>query len=88
LEGTVEKRELVQNGMKLTVSYVRTYKGNDGNSAMEKYLIDVEFWGAMAEMIERYGNKGRGLRIVGRLKQENGSVKVVAEHVEFKPIVK
>jgi single-strand DNA-binding protein len=48
----------------------------------------------VAEACEKHLQKGRGVRVVGRLKQdrwtdEEGSshykVKVVGEHVEFKP---
>lgn len=48
----------------------------------------------MAQACEKHLTKGRGVRVVGRLKQdrwtdEEGSshnrIKVVGEHVEFKP---
>ncbi len=56
--------------------------------------FDVTSWAHLAEVCSEYLKKGRGVRVVGRLKQDrwndpegNGRSKVyvVAEHVEFKP---
>ena len=66
------------------------------DSGLEKEVgfFDVESWAKLAENCYNLGQKGRGVRVVGRLKQErwNGSdgkahskVAIVAEHVEFKP---
>ena len=63
---------------------------------MEKEVsfFDVESWGKLAESAANLGKKGRGVRVVGRLKQERwqdneGKAKarviIVAEHVEFRP---
>jgi single-strand DNA-binding protein len=71
----------------------RWYKGEAG---MEKEVsfFDVETWGKLAESCSNKGKKGRGCRVVGRLKQDrwNGPdgkqrsrVFIVAEHVEFRP---
>jgi single-strand DNA-binding protein len=65
-------------------------------SGMEKEVsfFDVETWAKLAESCYNLGHKGRGVRVVGRLKQErwNGSdgkqrskITIVAEHVEFRP---
>ena len=60
----------------------------------EVSYFDVTSWGHLAEVCGEYLKKGRGVRVVGRLKQDrwndpegNGRsrVSVVAEHVEFKP---
>jgi single-strand DNA-binding protein len=66
------------------------------DSGLEKEVsfFDVETWSKLAENCYNLGRKGRGVRVVGRLKQErwNGSdgkshskVAIVAEHVEFRP---
>jgi single-strand DNA-binding protein len=66
------------------------------DSGLEKEVgfFDVESWAKLAENCNNLGRKGRGVRVVGRLKQErwNGSdgkahskIAIVAEHVEFKP---
>jgi len=54
----------------------------------------VETWAKLADNCYNLGHKGRGVRVVGRLKQERWSgsdgkshsrVTIVAEHVEFRP---
>jgi single-strand DNA-binding protein len=63
---------------------------------MEKEVsyLNVEAWAKLAENVKNLGRKGRGVRVVGRIKQErwNGAdgktqsrVVIVAEHVEFRP---
>ena len=52
----------------------------------EKSVFGIESWAKLAESCAEHCTEGRGVRVVGRLKQcEDGSIKVVAEHVEFKP---
>jgi single-strand DNA-binding protein len=66
------------------------------DSVLEKEVsfFDVETWSKLAEMCRTLGRKGRGVRVVGRLKQNrwNGPdgaphsrISIVAEHVEFRP---
>ena len=66
------------------------------DSQLEKEVgfFDVETWSKLAENCYSLGHKGRGVRVVGRLKQDRwtGSdgkarsrVTIVAEHVEFRP---
>lgn len=75
----------------------RYYKNKDNNDASEVSFFDVEAYGKMAEVCEMKAKKGRGIRVVGRLKQDTwknndgkscSRVYVVAEHVEFKPVKK
>jgi single-strand DNA-binding protein len=76
-----------------SVASNRFYKQDTG---MEKEVsfFDVETWAHLAENCSNLGRKGRGVRVVGRLKQERwndnegkprSKVKIVAEHVEFRP---
>ena len=60
----------------------------------EVSYFDVTTWNRLAEVCNEYLTKGRGVRVVGRLKQDRwedqdgktrSKVHVVAEHVEFKP---
>jgi len=71
----------------------RFYKQDTG---MEKEVsfFDVESWSKLAEACRDKGCKGRGVRVVGRLRQDrwNGTdgkthskIVIVAEHVEFRP---
>ena len=60
----------------------------------EVSYFDVTVWNRLAEVCKEYLAKGRGVRVVGRLKLDRwedpegktrSKVHVVAEHVEFKP---
>ena len=71
----------------------RTYK-QDGGFEKEVSFFDVETWAKLAENCCKLGYKGRGVRVVGRLKQDrwvgtdgksHSKITIVAEHVEFRP---
>jgi single-strand DNA-binding protein len=60
----------------------------------EVSYFDITAWNRLAEVCNEYLTKGRGVRVVGRLKQDRwedaegktrSKVHIVAEHVEFKP---
>ncbi len=74
-----------------TLASNRSYK-LDGVRQDEVSYIDIEVWGKIAESCEKHLRKGRGARIVGRLKQDRWTdsqggqhyrVKIVGEHVDF-----
>ena len=65
-------------------------------SGMEKEVsfFEVETWAKLADACNNLGKKGRGVRVVGRLKQDRwtgndgkqrSKISIVAEHVEFRP---
>jgi single-strand DNA-binding protein len=71
----------------------RFYKQDTGFEK-EVSFFDVETWAKLAENCKNLGRKGRGVRVVGRLKQDrwtdadgkpHSRVTIVAEHVEFRP---
>ncbi|MDR2601321.1 MAG: single-stranded DNA-binding protein [Spirochaetaceae bacterium] len=71
----------------------RFYK-QEGGLEKEVNFFDVEAWAKLAENCRNLGRKGRGVRVVGRLKQDrwndgegkpHSKVSIVAEHVEFRP---
>lgn len=66
------------------VSVKRFYKNDKGEDAEEISHFNVRAYGVMAENCKDHLSPERGLRIVGRLKEED-SVVIVAEHLEFKP---
>ncbi|MCL2139295.1 MAG: single-stranded DNA-binding protein [Treponema sp.] len=60
----------------------------------EVSFFEVETWAKLAESCNSLGKKGRGVRVVGRLKQDRWTgndgkprsrITIVAEHVEFRP---
>ena len=72
----------------------RFYK-QDSETEKEVSFFEVETWSKLAENCNNFGRKGRGVRVVGRLKQQRwndtegrpqSKVMIVAEHVEFKPV--
>jgi single-strand DNA-binding protein len=74
----------------------RYYK-QDSQLEKEVGFFDVETWSKLAENCYSLGHKGRGVRVVGRLKQDrwtgtdgkaHSRVTIVAEHVEFRPEIK
>jgi len=78
---------------KFTIASNRFYKQEN---VMEKEVsfVDIESWGKLAEIVNTKGRKGRGVRVVGRIKQERwqnsegkamSRIIIVAEHAEFRP---
>ena len=71
----------------------RFYRQDD-ETEKETSFFDIESWGKLADACGSNCGKGRGVRVVGRLKQDRwtgtdgknySKIKVVAEHVEYKP---
>jgi len=78
---------------KFPIASNRFFRQDD---ALEKEVgfFDVESWGKLAERASEIGRKGKGVRVVGRLKQDRWQSKdgkamskvfIVAEHIEFRP---
>ena len=79
---------------KFSLGVNRFTKSLNGESIDEVSFFDVEAYGKLAESCEKNGGKGRGVRVVGRLKQSRwknndgknqSRVYVIAEHIEYKP---
>lgn len=79
-----------------TMAVNHYYKNADGKFQTETSYFDVETFGKLADLCDKYAVNGRGVSVVGRLTQkvwkEEGKnfakVYVVAEHIEFKPMKK
>ena len=70
------------------------FKNDEGEYVEKVDFFDIEVWSGLADNCNQYLFKGRGVRVVGRLKQDKWinkdgdtkyKIKVVGEHVEFKP---
>ena len=98
LEGNMVRDPLVRTTQKgtsvcnFTIASNRFYK-QDSNLEKEVGFFDVEAWGKLADACCVQGLKGRGVRVVGRLKQDrwtgndgknHAKVAIVAEHVEYR----
>jgi single-strand DNA-binding protein len=99
IEGNLVKDPLLRSTPKGTqicsmrLASNRYYKVDSGFER-EVSFFDVETWARLAEACYNKGRKGRGIRVVGRLKEDrwNGAdgkphsrIAIVAEHVEFRP---
>lgn len=100
LEGNIvrdpESRETGKGTPVCTFSIAvnKSFRTSQGERKQEVSFFDIETWGNLAVSCSRYCNKGRGIRVVGRLKQNrwqdtegknHSKIKIVAEHVDFKP---
>ncbi|MDR2103423.1 MAG: single-stranded DNA-binding protein [Treponema sp.] len=99
LEGNLVRDPLFRStakGTSLCTFSLATNRFFKQDSGVEKEVsfFDVETWAKVAENCYNLGHKGRGVRVVGRLKQERwisadgkprSKVTIVAEHVEFRP---
>lgn len=81
----------------MPVAVNRYYKNSSGTYDEEVSFFDVESYGRLAEFCENATDKGRGVRVVGRLKQSRwknaegknvSKVYIIAEHIELKPLKK
>jgi len=102
IEGNVVRDPVVKATPKGTplclfsIASNRFFKQED-QTTQETSFFDVETWARLAEICGENCTKGRGVRVVGRLKQDRwvgsdgkrySKIKVVAEHIEFKPLFK
>jgi len=90
------RHDVTNRGMSVVdfgIGVDRSYK-NDGELKKEVSFVDVACFGKLADRCAEFLTKGRGVRVVGRLKQyrwtdaegnTRSRIKVVGEHVEFKP---
>jgi single-strand DNA-binding protein len=99
LEGNLTKDPVMDKTPKgtavchFTVASNRYYK-NEGERQEEVGFFDVEVWSRLAETCSEYLTRGRGVRVVGRLKQDRWTnpegeprsrIHIIGEHVEFRP---
>ena len=100
IEGTVVgdvASKTLPSGSQVCSFVVASDRFNKQDGAIKKEIsrFDVEAWSRLGQSCVEKLKKGRGVMIVGRLKQDRwtdadgvkrSSVKIVAEHVEFKPV--
>lgn len=80
---------------KFSVASNRYLPKDDGEFSEEVSYFEVTAWAELAEKMRKI-KKGRGVRIIGRLKQDRweqdgqkrSCVSIVAEHIVFKPVRK
>jgi single-strand DNA-binding protein len=90
---------ITPKGIALCTFSIASNRFHREDKQMEKEVsfFDIETWEKVAENCLNFGKKGRGVRIVGRLKQDrwtgndgksHSRIAIVAEHVEFRPELK
>ena len=99
IEGNLVKDPLLRSTPRgtqvctMSLASNRYYK-QDSGFEKEVSFFSVETWSRLAEACYNKGKKGRGVRVVGRLKQDRWTgpdgkpqsrITIVAEHVEFRP---
>ncbi|MDR2782277.1 MAG: single-stranded DNA-binding protein [Treponema sp.] len=99
IEGNLVRDPLLKStakGMSVCTFRLASNRFYRQDNMLEKEVsfFDVESWSKLAENCFNLGRKGRGVRVVGRLKQDrwNGPdgkphsrISIIAEHVEFRP---
>jgi len=102
IEGNLVKDPLLRSTPKGTqvctmqLASNRYFKQDSKSDSFEKEVsfFIVESWSRLAEACYTKGRKGRGVRVVGRLKEDrwnstdgksHSRITIVAEHVEFRP---
>jgi len=98
IEGNMVRDPLIRSTPKGTqictfsIASNRFYR-HDSNLEKETGFFVVEAWGKLANTCSIQGRKGRGVRVVGRLKQDrwtgvdgksHNKIAIVAEHVEYR----
>lgn len=104
IEGNVVRDSVIKETPKGTkvatmpIASNRVYKDINGDFQQEVSFFDVETWGSnFCERVAKNAVKGRGVRVVGRLKQNRwkddsgksfSKVYIIADHIDFKPAAK
>jgi single-strand DNA-binding protein len=98
IEGNMVRDPLIRSTPKGTqvcsfsIASNRFYR-QDSTLEKETSFFEIEAWGKLAAACGTQGRKGRGVRVVGRLKQDRWTgtdgkthykVAIVAEHVEYR----
>lgn len=101
IEGNLTKDPVQREtpkGTKVTVFSIASnrYFGTGEDRVEEVSFFEIEAWNKLGDACFTYLKKGRGVRVVGRLKQDRWEnpegelrtrIKVVAKEVDFKPQV-
>lgn len=97
LEGTCVSKPVVKavaDSQKALCSFVVESVRNERGGDKEVSIFEIETYGRLAGSLGQTITEGRGLRIVGRMKQihwkdetgeDKSTIWVIAEHIEVKP---
>jgi len=100
LEGNLTKDPENKNEKNIHKCMFKVASNRYCSKENEVSYFDVECSGKVADVCRKYLKKGRGVRLIGRLRQERQTeeisgvttvftkIIIIAEHVEFKPVYK
>jgi single-strand DNA-binding protein len=91
IEGNLISNPILENNIcKFSICSDRFYKNENNDLIKEISYFNIEATGRLGETCNKELKKNRGVRVVGRIKQLElfGKMTIIAEHVEFKPIIK
>lgn len=84
IEGEINK--LPDENGKFYIKTVRHSKNENGDFVDTTSHFFVVAGGGLLDFVKKHYQKGRGIRIVGRLQNdERGRAEILAEHIEYKP---
>lgn len=101
IEGNVVRDSIIKETPKGTkvatmpIASNRVFRDSKGEFQNDVSYFDIQAWGPnFSERVVKNGIKGRGVRIVGRLKQDRwksddgksmSKIYIIADHIDFKP---
>jgi len=86
LEGTLEGNATMNDKTANAIIAVNcSYINSKCEEVTETSHFTIEAYSKLADLLLKFGKSGRGIRLVGKLKQVNDSIIIVTEHIEFKP---
>lgn len=83
LEGTLTKDPTMTDNRKTRFCVFSIRYESDNGETLE---IEVKTTGKLAETCYEHLKTGRGVQVVGKIKQNEKTIYAYGEHVEFKPI--
>lgn len=98
LEGNVIKKPVMDgDSASVPIAVTRTFRTSDGCLKAVVSYFDIIGFGSLAGVMETHATRGRGIRVVGRLKQvrytdddgkAHSRIVVLAEHIDYMPLEK
>lgn len=83
IEGTLVPESLRKESFRIVTT--KMYRKADGTADTEYFAFTVIAHGVIMDAMRKQWEDGRGVRIVGTLVSHRNSVRILAEHIEFKP---
>lgn len=83
IEGTLVPESLQKDSFRIVTN--RMYRKADGTAEIERSAFTVIAHDKVMETVKNQWRDGRGVRVVGTLVSRDNAVRILAEHIEFKP---